>query len=492
MEGAMGRADERGIAGPFGGNALRGVRIADLTIITAGPNATQMLADLGAEVVKVESGQNPDPFRFWHAPLGSAAEAAPEPWNWSCMFNTLNRNKLGVVLDLKHPLGKEAFLRLVKVSDAVTENFRQGVMDRLGLGFDDLRRVNPRIILLSIGSQGSTGPEKGYRSYGSTLDALSGLMSLTGYEDSPPVWSGQGMNYPDQVASIFSAGLLLAAVRYRDRTGQACFLDLSQREFVTTMIGEHVLETTINGTTPRPRGNRRPGVVPQGCFPCEGEDAWVAISVETDAQWRALCEAIGRPELGTDDRYRTADARAPHRRAGRGDRGVDAPAVHTRGDAGAPGRGRAGRCGAVGPRHAERSAAREPRILRDRAERAGGPAAAPGRPLPDDRDASDDHPRGADVGAGYHRRAPRPAGIFAGRNQRTGAVGRDHRGGEPGPALPVCADRPGVELIISGGLDVRPGAGCSPVPDQNAGSSQSYAVSGPCDHRDRLRVRYLR
>lgn len=308
----MGSESERGVAGPFGGDALRGVRIADLTIITAGPNATQMLADLGAQVVKVESGQNPDPFRFWHAPLGSAAEAAPEPWNWSCMFNTLNRNKLGVVLDLKHPLGKEAFLRLVKVSDAVTENFRQGVMDRLGLGFDDLRRVNPRIILLSIGSQGSTGPEKGYRSYGSTLDALSGLMSLTGYEDSPPVWSGQGMNYPDQVASMFSAGLLLAAVRYRDRTGQACFLDLSQREFVTTMIGEHVLETTINGTTPRPRGNRRPGVVPQGCFPCEGVDAWVAMSVETDAQWRALCEAIGRPELGTDDRYRTVDARARH------------------------------------------------------------------------------------------------------------------------------------------------------------------------------------
>ncbi len=134
-------------------------------------------------------------------------------------------------------------------------------------------------------------------------------MSLTGYEDSPPVWSGQGMNYPDQVASMFSAGLLLAAVRYRDRTGQGCFLDVSQRELVTTMIGEYVLETTISGTTPRPRGNRRPGMVPQGCFPCAGEDAWVAISVETDAQWRALCEAIGRPDSATDDRYRTAAAR---------------------------------------------------------------------------------------------------------------------------------------------------------------------------------------
>jgi len=312
MEGSMGRDEERRAGGPFGGDALRGLRIADLTVITAGPNATQMLADLGAEVVKVESGQHPDPFRFWHAPLGSAAEAAPDPWNWSCMYNMLNRNKFGVVLDLKHPLGREAFLRLVKVSDAVAENFRQGVMDRLGLGFDALRAVNPQIILLSVGSQGSTGPESGYRSYGSTLDALSGLMSLTGYEDSPPVWSGQGMNYPDQVASMFSAGLLLAAVRYRDRTGQGCFLDLSQRELVTTMIGEHVLEATIGGTTPRPRGNRRPGVAPQGCFPCEGEDAWVAISVETDAQWRALAHAIGRPEFGADDRFRTAAARERH------------------------------------------------------------------------------------------------------------------------------------------------------------------------------------
>ncbi len=292
-----------------GEQALGGLRIADLTIITAGANATQMLADLGAEVIKVESGRYPDPFRFWQGPGVPAAGAPPDPWNWSAMFNVVNRNKLGICLDLKHPRGRQVFLRLVAVSDAVAENFRQGVLDRLGLGYDVLRAANPRIILLSLASQGATGPESGYRSYGSTLDALSGLMSLTGYEDSHPVWSGQEVNYPDQVASVFGAGLLLAAVRYRNRTGQGCHLDLSQRELVTTMIGEYVLEYTVGKTTSRPSGNRHPGMAPHGCFRCRGEDAWVAISIENDAQWRALCETIGRPDLAEDERYRTAFAR---------------------------------------------------------------------------------------------------------------------------------------------------------------------------------------
>jgi crotonobetainyl-CoA:carnitine CoA-transferase CaiB-like acyl-CoA transferase len=313
-----GNPDARVAAGAGDGpgeQALRGLRIADLTIITAGANATQMLADLGAEVVKVESGRYPDPFRFWQGPAGPPADAPPDPWNWSAMFNVVNRNKFGICLDLKHPRGREVFLRLVGVSDAVAENFRQGVLDRLGLGYDVLRGANPRIILLSLASQGSTGPESGYRSYGSTLDALSGLMSLTGYADSHPVWSGQEVNYPDQVASVFGAGLLLAAVRYRNRTGQGCHVDLSQRELVTTMIGEHVLEYTIGKTPPHPRANRHPGMAPHGCFPCRGEDAWVAISVESDAQWRALCETIGRPDLAGDERYRTVPDRRRHESA---------------------------------------------------------------------------------------------------------------------------------------------------------------------------------
>ncbi len=228
--------------------ALKGIRVADLTIITAGACATQMLADLGAEVIKVESGSYPDPFRYWAGPVGEGDEAPDDVWNWAPTFNMVNRNKKGICLDLKMPSGREAFLKLVEVSDVVTENFRQGVMDRLGVGYETLRQVNPNIIMLSLGSQGSTGPESRYGSYGSTLDALSGLMGITGYTDSHPIWSSGEVNYPDQVASIFGAGIILAAVRHRNRTGEGTYIDLSQREMITTMIGEYMLEYTVDGS----------------------------------------------------------------------------------------------------------------------------------------------------------------------------------------------------------------------------------------------------
>lgn len=286
------------------GQALEGIRIADLTIITAGACATQMLADLGAQVIKVESGTYPDPFRFWQG-LPSDVEPPPDPWNHAPTFNMVNRNKLGVCLDLKHPLGRETFLKLVAVSDAVTENFRTGVMERLGLSYDDLREVNPSIVMLSLGSQGASGPESRYGSYGSTLDALSGLMGITGYRGSHPLWSSGEVNYPDQVASVFGAGILLAALRYRRRTGKGTYIDLSQRELITTMLGEHVLEYTVDGRLPELRGNDHPDRAPNDCYRCAGENDWVAVSVAGDEEWRALCAAIGRPELAGDERFET-------------------------------------------------------------------------------------------------------------------------------------------------------------------------------------------
>ncbi len=289
--------------------ALEGLRIADLTIITAGANATQMLADLGAEVIKVESATYMDPFRSWQGPLPSGPDVPADPWNFSPTFNMVNRNKLGISLDLKQARGREVFLDLVRVSDAVTENFRQGVMERLGLSYDTLRALNPGIVMLSLGSQGSTGPESGYGSFGSTLDALSGLASLTGYEDTHPIWSSREVNYPDQVASLLGAGLLLAAIHQRDNTGEGCHIDLSQREFVTTLIGEYVLEYTAGGSLPERHGNQRPGFAPNDCYRCKGDDEWVAISVESDDEWRSLCEVLGRPDLATDERYRTRLAR---------------------------------------------------------------------------------------------------------------------------------------------------------------------------------------
>ncbi len=291
------------MAGP-----LAGIRIADLTIITAGAAATQILADFGAEVIKVEAGRYPDPFRNWGSGLTPPA-GVERPWDASPPFNVVNRNKLGISLDLKDPRGREVFLRLVAVSDVVTENFRRGVMDRLGLGYDELRKVKPDLVMVSFSSQGSDGPESGYASYGSTLDALSGLMSVTGYDENSPAWSGNDVNYPDQVVSLLGAGVILAGLRYRQLTGRGIYIDLSQRELVTAMLGEVILDYTVNGRRHRPDGNRDPSMVPHGCYPCRGEDAWVAIAVADDRQWAALCQAMGRPELADHPDFATFPAR---------------------------------------------------------------------------------------------------------------------------------------------------------------------------------------
>lgn len=288
--------------------ALAGIRIADLTIITAGAAATQILADFGAEVIKVEAGRYPDPFRSWGSGLTPPADI-DRPWDASPPFNVVNRNKLGLSLDLKDPRGREVFLRLVAVSDVVTENFRRGVMERLGLGYDELRKVRPDLVMVSFSSQGNDGPESGYASYGSTLDALSGLMSVTGYDENSPVWSGNDVNYPDQVVSLLGAGIILAGLRYRRLTGRGIYIDLSQRELVTAMLGEVILDYTVNGRRRTPSGNRDGSMVPHGCYPCRGEDAWVAIAVEDDRQWAALCRAMGRPHLASDPDFATLPAR---------------------------------------------------------------------------------------------------------------------------------------------------------------------------------------
>ena len=297
--------------------ALAGVRIADFGTITAGANASQILADLGADVIKVESASRPDTFRAWQtkaSPSPSAADApVDDPWNRTHTFNMVNRNKRGICLDLKHPRGRELALELVKISDGFVENYRQGVMDRLGVGYADVSAANPDICMISIGSQGATGPEASYGSYGSTLDALSGLMSVTGYADSPrPYWSSEEINYPDQVASTFCAGLLMAALRLRNRTGQGRYVDLSQRELVTTLIGEQVLGYTAGRGAPVPTGNSRPGLAPNDCYRCLGDDAWVAISVASETEWHTLCTAIGRADLASDARFVSEQARTTH------------------------------------------------------------------------------------------------------------------------------------------------------------------------------------
>jgi crotonobetainyl-CoA:carnitine CoA-transferase CaiB-like acyl-CoA transferase len=286
-----------------GERILTDVRVADLTIITAGAVATQLLADLGAEVIKVESHNRADPFRRWSAVSGGGATGTRGPSTGSARetssagFEVVNRNKLSLAVDLKTPDGREVFLDLVSRSDLVTENFRSGVLERLGLDYESLRAVNPRVVLISVGSQGLGGPESRYGSYGSTLEALSGLMSATGYPGGPPVWSSSEVNYPDQVAAVFATGLALAGLRRMRRQGNGGHIDISQRELVTAMIGEQVVGYSATGQTASRTGNLRPPYSPSDCFRCQGEDQWIALSIAGDEEWQRFCLLIGRPDL---------------------------------------------------------------------------------------------------------------------------------------------------------------------------------------------------
>ncbi|MEU6578828.1 CoA transferase [Streptomyces sp. NPDC046805] len=289
---------------------LSHLRVLDLGIITAGAASSQVFADFGADVIKVESTTYTDPFRNW-TQIAAGPTDGTQPLQ-SPPFASVNRNKRGIAIDLKTEAGRKVFLDLVAQSDLVVENFRRGVLDRLGIGFDALKQANPRIVLLSLSSQGLDGPEKGYVSFGSTLDGLGGVMALTGYDEQNPLWSGSNVNYPDQLVSFLAPGLALAGLRLRDTTGEAVHVDAAQREAVTSGVGETVLEYSRTGTVTGPLGNRHPEFAPQGVYPSLGKDEWVAVSVTDDAQWRALCDVLDLPEAQADPRFTTASGRQTH------------------------------------------------------------------------------------------------------------------------------------------------------------------------------------
>ncbi len=250
---------------------LHGLRIVDLGIITAGASTSAILADLGAEVIKVEGPDYIDPFRRW-AGTGSAEGW----WDESPYYRFTNRNKRSLCVDLKSSDGQRLLLDLVAISDVVVENFRVGALDRLGLGFGALVRANPRIVLASISSQGTTGPEAGGASFGSTLEASSGMASLVGYDGGAPQISGQALNYPDQIASLFASGLIVAAVIDARAAGRPAHIDLSQREIASYLLGEHVVAAAHDADASGPRTG--------GPALCQGvyraaDRRWVAVTV---------------------------------------------------------------------------------------------------------------------------------------------------------------------------------------------------------------------
>ncbi len=283
-------------------DALRGLRILEMGIAVAGPTASHILGDMGASVIKVE-----EPRVRAHVPAATPppVPGAPDrPQNRIVNFNELNRSKRQLPLDVASPEGRQIFLELVVQSDVVIENFAPRVMGNLGIDYADLKAVNPSIIMVSMPAFGKTGPYRDRISYGPGIDAMTGISHLTGYPDAGP--GKPGNFFCDQNAGLHAIFCILAALRHRRRTGEGQYIELSMLEGELQFVAPAVMDVIMNGRDQMRIGNRHAWLAPQGVYPCVGDDAWVALSVETDAQWRALCEVIGQSALASDPAYATA------------------------------------------------------------------------------------------------------------------------------------------------------------------------------------------
>jgi len=271
---------------------LAGIRVLDFTWALAGPYATRILADFGAEVIKVQS-------------LKTAKSTES---NLNGYFHTWNRNKRSITLDMSHPEARNLFLRLVELSDVVIENFAPRVMANWGLTYEELKEVNQKIIMVSMSAMGQTGPWKDYVAFGPTLQALSGITYLSSFDDKQPL--GLGYAYGDHVIGLYGALAVLAALENRFRTDQGQYIDLAGYEALCTLMGPAIMGASLH-KTPGPQGNRSDYIdaCPCGCYPCRGTDRWCVISASTEDEWQALCKVLDRSDLLNDARFRTLSGR---------------------------------------------------------------------------------------------------------------------------------------------------------------------------------------
>ncbi|MCP4875286.1 MAG: CoA transferase [Gammaproteobacteria bacterium] len=263
---------------------LQGIRVVDMTHSWAGPHCTRVLADYGAEVIRVEFPGRLCMFR------GGRVEdqAYDKQTNWY----QINRNKHSVTLDLNESLDQGLLKDLVKCSDIFIENSRPGVLEKFGFAYNDLVKLNPTIVMLSMSAFGSYGPYTKYCAYGAVMEAVGGIQSLTAYG---PDGKPQRICEMDVVNGVGAANAILTALLYREESGEGQRIDFSQTEFPThALIGEHLLEHSINGSHRPPQGNRHHEFAPQGCYPCLGNDEWVALTIRCEEEWRGLCKALGQ------------------------------------------------------------------------------------------------------------------------------------------------------------------------------------------------------
>jgi benzylsuccinate CoA-transferase BbsF subunit len=262
---------------------LKNIRILDFTWVLAGPYATRLLADFGAEVIKAQPLLPREEDRFARG-----------------YDNTWNRNKLGVTLDMGKPDGIVLARKLVAVSDAVVENFTPRVMANWGLDYARLKEIKPDIVMLSLSATGSTGPWRDYAGFGPTIQAFSGLTYLTSYPGGPPL--GLGSSYADHIAGLFACLALLGALEYRRRTGEGQYIDVSQVEAMASLLGDAFVPA-------------REAAAPHGVYHCKGEDRWCALSITTDEEWQSLKKALGSPPWAEGKRFDTFPNRLRNKKA---------------------------------------------------------------------------------------------------------------------------------------------------------------------------------
>ncbi len=291
---------------------LKNYRVLDLSRIWAGPYCTKLFADIGAEIIKMESLSVYDSHRGPVSPArGIAAypdgEPGEEPWNRNGWFNCLHMSKYGVTLELTEADGRRVFEQLVSISDVLIENFRQGSLERLGYTYEELRKHRPDLIYVSMPAFGNAGPWKGYLGYGIGQEQLSGMAHMTGYRGEGPMKSG--INHGDPITGSHAAGVLMAALRHRRRTGKGMYIDVSQQESSVALMGPEVLAYQMTGQEPERRGNRSGWYAPANSYPCAGEDRWVTIAATNQDQWRSLAQAMDAAGLVDDPRFATNEAR---------------------------------------------------------------------------------------------------------------------------------------------------------------------------------------
>ncbi|MEE8337565.1 MAG: CoA transferase [Dehalococcoidia bacterium] len=318
---------------------LEGVRIAAITVVWAGPHVTQLLAEWGAEVIRVEPVNRIQPSSrgaeqrmtgkqaLAAARAGAFAPAWPhydpgdDPWNRNAAFNSHSRNKLSMACDVMSPEGREAFLRLIAVCDVFIENNVPETIEKAGLTWEVLREVNPRLVMLRMPAFGLDGPYKNYRGFGTHVEGMIGHHYLRGYRDEDPSYTGDAFT-ADGIAGVLGALAVTMGLRHLRRTGEGQQIEMPLAQAFLPVLGEFILDYTMNGRVTPPQGNTHPSHAPHGVYPCRGEDQWIAIDVATDEQFAALCAVLDAASLASDQRFAGAQRRGANRDALDGELGA--------------------------------------------------------------------------------------------------------------------------------------------------------------------------